>query len=110
MCDEDLRKAYLQMIRDFVLEFATSQRANVQKVLFVPQDSGLLEVYIFFEHDCECDSFVREGRNEALKHKLHEYLVKVNYFCYFPDDIIYQFDSHENVINNYKGSYYFRLL
>lgn len=53
-----------------------------------------------------------DGTNESLRKRFEEQLrvsQKILPFQQMPDRIIYEFDSHDNITKNYKGSYYLRL-
>lgn len=68
-----------------------------------------LEVYIFYEKDTDIEQYLISGQSSEIQQVFIKELNKLNYFNTFSKKIEFVFDSNENVINNYQGSYFLRL-
>lgn len=77
-------------------------------VPFVDDDFGLW-VWFFYETDDQLQSAVRTGWSEALKAELLRALRSTGYAEEWLDAVGFAFDSHENVLRDYEGSYFYRL-
>ncbi len=71
-----------------------------------------LDVLFAYETDAELELRNADETSTALKQQFEEELEsskKVLPFRLMPENIGYSFDSHENVVRNYQGSYFLRL-
>ena len=71
-----------------------------------------LGVLVAYETDEELELRNADGTSERLKTEFTEELenaMKVLPFDQMPETIAFEFDSHENVVRNYRGSYFLRL-
>ena len=68
-----------------------------------------LSVWIFFDTNSDRDKCVENGVVNEIKNTYLEILRKYEYpFDEFPK-IDFEFDSHENVVKNFRGNYFYRL-
>jgi hypothetical protein len=65
-------------------------------------------VVIFFKTDSDLQRLKAEGRLEAIESRYRQCLADARYPSErFP--VLLEFDSHENVVKNYQGSYFCRM-
>ena len=84
------------------LEFVTTSE---------PWDTSL-GVLISYDTDAELERRNADGTSDALKNEFKDELERsgsVLRFERMPENISFDFESHENVIRNYHGSYFLRL-
>ena len=75
---------------------------------FESWDKGV-EVYIFFQDEIKKQEAEQAGYYDQIKQFYLSSLMQLDYpFKKFPD-VVFIYDSHENVVQNYEGSYFFRL-
>jgi hypothetical protein len=66
------------------------------------------EIYIFFPADSDVQRFRSERKLSEIEHHYHQFLSNADYpFDRWP--VTFYFDSHENVVKNYDGNYFYRL-
>lgn len=75
---------------------------------FIPH-ADFLEVFVFYETDADVTCGETDGVSNTIKEKTLSDLRGLKYPQAETTDIRFIFDSHENVIKNFKGSYFFRL-
>ena len=97
------------------IEFLAWAQANgipINRVEFVATfqdwDDGI-GVWIFYDRNKDLVERNENGLSDEIKSKFMGCLERNDYpFADFPN-VIYVFDSHENVQENYKGNYFYRL-
>lgn len=95
-----------------IIEWAKDQGALIYRIEYVATfedwDNGI-EVYIFFRSDEEKEKLASTDFFSILKQHYLQLLGNLKYpFVKFPN-IAFIFDSDENVVRNYEGSYFYRL-
>ena len=66
------------------------------------------EVYVFVDTDLDLKKFESDGTLRRIEVRFLDLLVSANYpFEKWP--LLFIFDSHENVVKNYEGNYFYRL-
>ena len=98
--------------RDAVFSWAAGQQIPLYRIEFVATfaewDHGI-GVFVFYETRAQLVAAEASGANRRLKMFFLDELEAANYpFAEFPD-VSFEFDSHENVVRNFKGSYFYRL-
>ena len=74
---------------------------------FEDRDKGT-EVYVFFPANSDLEQHRGTGKLQEIETRYRHFLSDAGYpFDRFP--VQFYFDSHENVIKNYEGSYFYRL-
>lgn len=66
------------------------------------------EIYIFFPTDEDLEQHRETGRLQVIEAHFRQLLAESQY----PQEqslVHFYFDSHENVVKNYEGSYFYRL-
>jgi hypothetical protein len=108
----DRAYAIIDQAKNQLLQWAQLQRIAIHTIEYVAvfenwtKDIG---VWIFFETDKELRSCEHSSLVDQIKTQYLCILRELNYpFDLFPN-VIFQFDSHENVQRNYQGSYFYRL-
>ena len=91
------------------MNWSQTNKVNLYAVHFVPMPDFSLEVYVFYEKDIDITQNHQNGVSENIKQIFLKTLNDLNYMKYFNNNITFTFDSNENVINNYQGSYFLRL-
>lgn len=74
--------------------------------------SASLGVLVSYDTDAELELRNADGTSESLKSEFRDELERsrsVLPFERMPESISFDFESHENVIRNYRGSYFLRL-
>lgn len=92
-----------------LMEWSENNNANLFAVHFVPMFDFSLEVYIFYKNDSDIKQNQNNGISEKVKQIFLKALNDIGYMKHFNGNITFTFDSNENVINNYQGSYFLRL-
>ena len=94
------------------MEWAIDQGIALHTVEFVAafeKWNDTLGVWIFFETRKDTKVFKKNGTNTQLEEKFTELLGQHQYpFEQYPN-VIYEFDSHENVVKRFEGNYFYRL-
>jgi len=82
---------------------------NIEYVCTFEEWDDSISVYIFFADNELKKQALSSGVVDMLKEKYICYLKTHNYpFDKFPK-VFFEIDSHENVLKNYEGSYFYRL-
>ncbi|GAC1327689.1 MAG: hypothetical protein NVSMB28_24460 [Collimonas sp.] len=70
-----------------------------------------LGVLIFYENDSDIVAYEKDGTTDMIKLKFLEELAASKLQFSFSElpEMDFVFDSHENVVKNYDGSYFLRL-
>ncbi|MEX0996266.1 MAG: hypothetical protein WDZ45_04395 [Flavobacteriaceae bacterium] len=68
-----------------------------------------LDVWLFFDTDEIVMNYAINGTTEKVKKEYLRILEDLNYPSNYLDQVIFHIDSHENVVKNYEGSYFYRL-
>ena len=75
---------------------------------FEPWDKGI-GVFVFYGTDSDLERCTREGTNVLVEARMLKELKTASYpFEAFPQ-VLFEFDSHENVQKTFQGSYFYRL-
>ena len=83
---------------------------GVYKVfLFFSPKSQEFGAYVFFRWAREIQEAEKSGLAVQIKDMILEELEKVGRGSRHTMRVIFEFDSHENVISNFEGDYYLRL-
>ncbi len=92
------------------INWCENQEIKIFKIHYVitwEEWSDGIGVYIFVKTNEELEKI--EDKKYQLENKYKEFLEKNNYpFNKFPN-VVFEFDSDENVENNYEGNYFYRL-
>lgn len=81
------------------------------RIIFQPNTfKPSIDVYIFFETEDVKERCVRSSCAEEVRLVVLEELSRCNFGPENGRSAIFHIDSHENVVENYRGEYYFRLL
>ncbi len=95
--------------KQVLISWAKDNNVNVFAVQFVPMFDLSLEVYVFYDNDLEIEKYLNNGISNKVKKVFINELNSLRYFEDFNEKIEFIFDSNENVVKNYQGSYFFRL-
>jgi len=90
-------------------KWSKKNNIGIYAVHFIPTLNFSLEVFIFYKNDIDVTQNQNNGTSERVKQFFLKALQDINYMDCFNNNISFIFDSNENVINNYEGSYFFRL-
>lgn len=104
--------ASLDPARRAVLSWAASQHIPLHSIEFVATfedwDDGI-GVWVFYETNAQLEQGFGDGTSERVKARVVEELRSASYpFAEFPN-LVFEFDSHENVVLNFQGNYFYRL-
>ncbi len=104
---EELQWEIIKKAKEFLMVWAKT--INIYDIYFVPMRNFRLEVYIFYEKNEDINKNQLNGTTEQVKREFIEELSKLDYKKHFSEEVSFIFDSNENVVENYAGSYFFRL-
>jgi hypothetical protein len=98
--------------KEWVLAWAHQTGIPIHTIEYVATfqdwDDGI-GVWVFYETERDLAERTENDGNERVKERLLAALSEVGYpFARFPN-VVFEFDSHENVLRNYEGSYFYRL-
>jgi hypothetical protein len=99
-------------VNSSILSWAKEKGISIFRIenvaTFENWDNGI-GVYIFYPNDEYKEKSDSQGFNSQIEKQYLDLLKILGYpFDKFPN-VTFYFDSHENVINNYEGSYFYRL-
>lgn len=75
---------------------------------FEPWANGI-GVWVFYETDANLQENGGSGRNSEIREHLFSALRAARYPSSEFPEVVFEFDSHENVVRTYEGSYFYRL-
>jgi len=88
----------------------SKDKCPIYKIYGIPAgDKVPLQIFIFYKKDKDLQTNIASGLVEQTKTAFIRILDEVGYFKKHPHDVTFEFDSHQNIKKNYKGSYFFRL-
>jgi hypothetical protein len=96
----------IEIAKSGFLKWAASNDIAVYCVEYVPNTP--IEIYVFFPTNKDLQQHKETGRLQAIKAHYRQLLAEAQY----PQErfpVYFYFDSHENVVKNHKGSYFYRL-
>jgi len=110
---EKLRRRKWEVLKRVRATFqAWSERqpraAKMHGLEFMPHRK-FLEIYFFYEKDADVTEGELQGFSELIRQEMLRELAELQYPDFEPSRVRFVFDSHENVVKNYQGSYFFRL-
>jgi hypothetical protein len=104
--------ACIEAARPRLLAFAQAAAIPLARwevvVPFVGGDYSL-SAWLFFERDADLASSEDRGWKPRLEDALRDALREVGYDVAWLPQVEFYYDSHENVVNNWGGSYFGRL-
>lgn len=108
MRENKLEWAHLNMVEKRVMERLLDGNI-VHGVHFVPINEQRLEIYVFFNRDEDIAKCEESGVTQTIKDYFNEELNRVNRGSAAGVKVRFEFDSHENVVQNFRGNYFLRL-
>ena len=110
--DKERCFAIIEEVNSTIMSWANEKAISIHRIenvaTFENWDNGI-GVYVFYLDDEQKEESDIQGYNSKIKQQYLDLLKNLGYpFDKFPNAIFY-FDSHENVIKNYEGSYFYRL-
>lgn len=99
----------LEKAKTKLVDWSKSISVHLFAVHFVPMLDFSLEVYIFYENDKDISTNESNGISDRIKETFLNALDELSYYKCFDNSITFVFDSNENVMKNYQGSYFLRL-
>ncbi len=109
MKKEEQQWGVIEKAKMILLNWSQCNNVHLFAVHFVPMSDFSLEVYVFYKNDFDITENQNNGISDIVKQIFLKALNDLNYKRYFNSNITFIFDSNENVINNYQGSYFLRL-
>jgi len=109
MDKEQLQWDIIEKAKLVLINWSSNNNVYIHEVYFVPMNDFSLEVYIFYRNDNDIILNKGNGISDDVKQIFLKTLSDMDYFRYYKNNISFIFDSHENVVKNYSGSYFFRL-
>lgn len=107
--------AVIDLAASRTIASATARHVVVHKIEYIAPSEvwcKTLAVLIFYGTDAERDLASQDGTNDWLRAEFFNQLsssANALPFDRLPDEITYEFDSHETVVRDFGGSYFLRL-
>ena len=79
------------------------------RVYILPQTDVNFRVYMFFKHNSDVDSCKVNGVTKAIEDAVYEKLERYGRGKRVEITVAFEWDSNENVRNNFEGNYFLRL-
>jgi hypothetical protein len=98
--------------RDHLLVWSSAAGIPLSRVEFVypfVATDFSLSVWLFYDTDVNVARSARDGSTDRLQREFVDRLARVGYDQRWLEQIEFVVDSHENVVRNYDGSYFYRL-
>ncbi len=103
---------FVDRARDQTIEWAAKSNIALHKieavVPFVISDKDLV-VWLFFATEKIVKEYEKNGTIEKVKEVYLRTLEGIKYPSDYLNLVTFYIDSHENVVKNYEGSYFYRL-
>lgn len=109
MKKEEQQWDFIEKAKMILMNWSKVNNVHLFAVHFVPMSDFSLEVYVFYKSDFDIIQYQKNGVSDKVKQIFIKALNDLNYMKNFNNNITFTFDSNENVINNYQGSYFLRL-
>ena len=109
MKKEEQQWELLEKAKIILMDWSNNNNAHLFSIHFVSMFDFSVEVYVFYKSDFDVITNQNNGISDNIKQIFLKTLNDLSYMKYFNDNITFIFDSNENVINNYQGSYFLRL-
>lgn len=103
---------FVGRVSDQAIEWAKKSNIslhNIETVVPFATSDKDLDVWLFFDTDEIVNNYEKNGTTEKVKKEFLQTLENLKYPSYYLDQVTFQIDSHENVVKNYEGSYFYRL-
>jgi hypothetical protein len=101
----------LKSAEQIFLVWAVSRSISIERIEYVASFESWSKtngVYVFFPNDSDLERHRAAGTIQQIETTYRQALADSHYpFERWP--IVFYFDSHENVLKNYEGSYFYRL-
>ncbi len=107
--EEQQQWGLIEKAKIILLNWSQCNNVHLFAVHFVPMSDFSLEVYVFYENDFDITQNQENGISDKVEQIFLKELNDLKYMKHFNNNITFIFDSNENVINNYQGSYFLRL-
>jgi hypothetical protein len=95
-----------------VLAWAEAEGVPLHSIQYVatfePWDKGVA-VWVFYETDADLQAGLERGTHVRIEEQAHLELGRADYPCLDFPEILFRFDSNENVSRNYAGSMFYRM-
>ncbi len=104
---ENIQWQIIEKAKQILVKWLKNNNIYTHTIHFIPIDDISLEVYVFYKKDDDIVENQKNGVTEKIKETFINIIYDID--CTRFNEISFVFDSHENVIKNYEGSYFFRL-
>lgn len=110
--DEPIQLQYVDKAIAHMMDWAQASDIHLHKIEsiipFVATDKSL-EIWLFFSTDEVKKRYEQDGKTQLVKKTFLQTLQELNYPADYLSQVTFIIDSHENVVENYEGSYFYRL-
>jgi hypothetical protein len=106
---EKLQWNIIEKAKNALMKWSKDNLANIHAIRFVSMFDFSLEVYIFYKYNSDITKNEINGLTDNAKQYFLKTISDMDYMKHFESNIAFIFDSDENVIKNYNGSYFLRL-
>lgn len=103
------QNGYMVKIEEILFSESSPFKNGIYKLFYLSQFGESLEIYVFYKNDKILLNNLQNGTTENIKAFILEKLNECGYFEEFSKNVLFVFDSDENVKKKYKGNYFLRL-
>lgn len=102
------RSSGLDQVRDNILR-NFPQEFRIHEFFILDSSETSFRAYVFFENEKDREKACRTGMTEDIENCVYEELKAAARGSKENLDVAFEFDSHENVKNDFEGDYFNRL-
>jgi hypothetical protein len=110
--DLPLQYSFINKAKDALLKWAEGENFGIYQIEFVvpflPSDKDL-SVWLFYQSDDMVKRYADAGTTAIVEARFVDIMRDLGYPEDYLSQITFQIDSHENVVANFEGSYFYRL-
>lgn len=85
------------------------ERCPLRRLFILPDGNDNFRVYVFYKNICDIALCERNGYQETIKKTVYDALEQFVPGRSTDISVVFEFDSEENVVENYEGDYFLRL-
>ena len=100
---------YLKKAIPRIIHWSKKNNCRIYRIHCIPHSGISVDICIFYKTDKELIIYKESNIIDLTKEAVMNILTEIGYVEEFNDNVIFTFDSDENVQKNYQGNYGLRL-
>ena len=100
---------YLKKAIPRIIHWTKKNNCRIYRIHCIPHSGISVDICIFYKTDKELIIYKESNIIDLTKEAVMNILTEIGYVEEFNDNVIFTFDSDENVQKNYQGNYGLRL-